>query len=270
MDEKKQNKTGIMILLAMVAAMGFLAATEGWLRVSECGEVLPGELPPSAVEETGDWDTGSVNEYPGIIRFHVIANSDKQEDQQIKYMVRDEVFRKLENALTRKLLQEEARVSAEASEPAAKKESAAQDAEAVFLQGKRVRRQDSEAGSARPGSAAQAEISRAYIREHLPEIETWARECLRASGCAYTASARYGVCAIPAKNYDDLYFPAGNYEALTITIGEGAGQNWWCVIFPPLCMVDAADSAYRDSFHIDAQGRLVLKSKIRELLDRAS
>ena len=254
MDEKKQNKTGIMILLAMVAAMGFLAATEGWLRVSECGEVLPGELPPSAVEETGDWDTGSVNEYPGIIRFHVIANSDKQEDQQIKYMVRDEVFRKLENALTRKLLQEEARVSAEA----------------VFLQGKRVRRQDSEAGSARPGSVAQAEISRAYIREHLPKIETWARECLRASGCAYTASARYGVCAIPAKNYDDLYFPAGNYEALTITIGEGAGQNWWCVIFPPLCMVDAADSAYRDSFHIDAQGRLVLKSKIRELLDRAS
>ena len=241
MDEKKQKKTGIMILLAMVAAMGFLAATEGWLRGSECGEVLPGELPPSAAEETGDWDTGSVNEYPGIIRFHVIANSDKQEDQQIKYMVRDEVFRKLENALTRKLVQEEARVSAEASEPAAKKES-----------------------------AAQAVISRAYIREHLPEIETWARECLRANGCAYTASARYGVCAIPAKNYDDLYFPAGNYEALTITIGEGAGQNWWCVIFPPLCMVDAADSAYRDSFHIDAQGRLVLKSKIRELLDRAS
>ena len=241
MDEKKQKKTGIMILLAMVAAMGFLAATEGWLRGSECGEVLPGELPPSAAEETVDWETGSVNEYPGIIRFHVIANSDKQEDQQIKYMVRDEVFRKLENALTRKLLQEEARVSAEASEPAAKKES-----------------------------AAQAVISRAYIREHLPEIETWARECLRASGCAYTASARYGVCAIPAKNYDDLYFPAGNYEALTITIGEGAGQNWWCVIFPPLCMVDAADSAYRDSFHIDAQGRLVLKSKIRELLDRAS
>ena len=241
MDEKKQKKTGIMILLAMVAAMGFLAATEGWLRGSECGEVLPGELPPSVAEETVDWETGSVNEYPGIIRFHVIANSDKQEDQQIKYMVRDEVFRKLENALTRKLLQEEARVSAEASEPAAKIES-----------------------------AAQAEISRAYIREHLPEIETWARECLRANGCAYTASARYGVCAIPAKNYDDLYFPAGNYEALTITIGEGAGQNWWCVIFPPLCMVDAADSAYRDSFHIDAQGRLVLKSKIRELLDRAS
>ena len=235
MDEKKQKKTGIMILLAMVAA------TEGWLRGSECGEVLPGELPPSVAEETVDWETGSVNEYPGIIRFHVIANSDKQEDQQIKYMVRDEVFRKLENALTRKLLQEEARVSAEASEPAAKKES-----------------------------AAQVEISRAYIREHLPEIETWARECLRANGCAYTASARYGVCAIPAKNYDDLYFPAGNYEALTITIGEGAGQNWWCVVFPPLCMVDAADSAYRDSFHIDAQGRLVLKSKIRELLDRAS
>ena len=189
MDEKKQNKTGIMILLAMVAAMGFLAATEGWLRVSECGEVLPGELPPSAVEETGDWDTGSVNEYPGIIRFHVIANSDKQEDQQIKYMVRDEVFRKLENALTRKLLQEEARVSAEASEPAAKKESAAQDAEAVFLQGKRVRRQDSEAGSA----SARKPLSRQRKKKARHRPKSAAR--ISESICRKLRVGRGNVCA---------------------------------------------------------------------------
>ena len=89
-------------------------------------------------------------------------------------------------------------------------------------------------------------------------------------GCSYTARAQYGVCAIPAKSYDDIYFPAGNYEALTITLGAGEGENWWCVVFPPLCMVDAADSAYKDNFQVDQQGRLVLKSKIRELLDKRS
>ena len=105
---------------------------------------------PSAAEEAGDWDTGSVNEYPGIIRFHVIANSDKQEDQQIKYMVRDEVFRKLENALTRKLLQEEARVSAEASEPAAKKKRGTGRGSCFFCKGRgcedRTRRPEARAG----------------------------------------------------------------------------------------------------------------------------
>ena len=117
-------------------------------------------------------------------------------------------------------------------------------------------------------SAIRAATSRAYIKAHLPEIEAWAQDCLRAAGCSYTARAQYGVCAIPAKSYDDIYFPAGNYEALTITLGAGEGENWWCVVFPPLCMVDAADSAYKDNFHVDQQGRLVLKSKIRELLDK--
>ena len=117
-------------------------------------------------------------------------------------------------------------------------------------------------------SAIRAATSRAYIKAHLHEIEAWAQDCLRAAGCSYTARAQYGVCAIPAKSYDDIYFPAGNYEALTITLGAGEGENWWCVVFPPLCMVDAADSAYKDNFHVDQQGRLVLKSKIRELLDK--
>ena len=63
-----------------------------------------------------------------------------------------------------------------------------------------------------------------------------------------------------------MYFPAGSYEALTITIGEGKGQNWWCVVFPPLCLVDARESGYEEMFDKDIQGRLVLKSKVLELL----
>ena len=77
---------------------------------------------------------------------------------------------------------------------------------------------------------------------------------------------KLGVQEIPAKQYDDLYFPAGNYEALTITIGEGAGQNWWCVVFPPLCLIDCEDSAYKDAFEADGQGRIILKSKIKEMM----
>ena len=81
--------------------------------------------------------------------------------------------------------------------------------------------------------------------------------------------AAIGVTAIPAKQYDDVYFPAGTYEALTITIGEGKGQNWWCVIFPPLCLVDAQESQYEELFDEDIEGRLVLKSKILELLQQS-
>lgn len=43
---------------------------------------------------------------------------------------------------------------------------------------------------------------------------------------------------IPQKTYGDITFPAGNYEALNITIGSGQGENWWCVLFPPLCLLD--------------------------------
>ena len=47
-----------------------------------------------------------------------------------------------------------------------------------------------------------------------------------------------GVRYIPQKTYGDITFPAGNYEALNITIGSGQGENWWCVLFPPLCLLD--------------------------------
>lgn len=160
-------------------------------------------------------EEGMINQYEGIIRFHVIANSDSEEDQALKYKVRNCVLAKVQNQLSE---------SCTASE------------------------------------------TRSFIENNLEEIETWARQCINAEGYDYKASARIGVAAIPAKQYDDVYFPAGNYEALTITIGEGKGQNWWCVIFPPLCLVDARESGHDELFEEDAKGRLVLKSKVLELL----
>ena len=265
--DKKEKKTGVTILLLMVIAMGILAATEGWLQDSTLHEAMLQE--ESMQNGAPDADSlpvpvpESVNEYPGIIRFHVIANSNSQKDQNIKYMVRNHVFCKLENQLTAAMLQAETRAAAaDAAAGTAKQAALAASASAALPE------RTAQTARAADRSAIRAATSRAYIKAHLPEIEAWAQDCLRAAGCSYTARAQYGVCAIPAKSYDDIYFPAGNYEALTITLGAGEGENWWCVVFPPLCMVDAADSAYKDNFHVDQQGRLVLKSKIRELLDK--
>ena len=265
--DKKEKKTGVTILLLMVIAMGILAATEGWLQDSTLHEAMLQE--ESMQDGAPDADSlpvpvpESANEYPGIIRFHVIANSNSQKDQNIKYMVRNHVFCKLENQLTAAMLQAETRAAAaDAAAGTAKQAALTASASAALPE------RTAQTARAADRSAIRAATSRAYIKAHLPEIEAWAQDCLRAAGCSYTARAQYGVCAIPAKSYDDIYFPAGNYEALTITLGAGEGENWWCVVFPPLCMVDAADSAYKDNFHVDQQGRLVLKSKIRELLDK--
>lgn len=265
--DKKEKKTGATILLLMVIAMAILAATEGWLQGSTLHEVMLQE--ESMQDGAPDADSlpvpvpESANEYPGIIRFHVIANSNSQKDQNIKYMVRNHVFCKLENQLTAAMLQAETRAAAaDAAAGTAKQAALTASASAALPE------RTAQTARAADRSAIRAATSRAYIKAHLPEIEAWAQDCLRAAGCSYTARAQYGVCAIPAKSYDNIYFPAGNYEALTITLGAGEGENWWCVVFPPLCMVDAADSAYKDNFHVDQQGRLVLKSKIRELLDK--
>ena len=269
--DKKEKKTGATILLLMVIAMAILAATEGWLQDSTLHEAMLQE--ESMQDGAPDADSlpvpvpESANEYPGIIRFHVIANSNSQKDQNIKYMVRNHVFCKLENQLTAAMLQAETRAAAadaaaDAAAGTAKQAALTASASAALPE------RTAQTARAADRSAIRAATSRAYIKAHLPEIEAWAQDCLRAAGCSYTARAQYGVCAIPAKSYDDIYFPAGNYEALTITLGAGEGENWWCVVFPPLCMVDAADSAYKDNFHVDQQGRLVLKSKIRELLDK--
>lgn len=265
--DNKEKKTGATILLLMVIAMAILAATEGWLQDSTLHEAMLQE--ESMQDGAPDADSlpvpvpESANEYPGIIRFHVIANSNSQKDQNIKYMVRNHVFCKLENQLTAAMLQAETRATAaDAAAGTAKQAALAASASAALPE------RTAQTARAADRSAIRAATSRAYIKAHLPEIEAWAQDCLRAAGCSYTARARYGVCAIPAKSYDDIYFPAGNYEALTITLGAGEGENWWCVVFPPLCMIDAADSAYKDNFQVDQQGRLVLKSKIRELLDK--
>ena len=75
----------------------------------------------------------------------------------------------------------------------------------------------------------------AIIQNSLPEIEAYANQFLRESNAPYSASAEYGHFDFPTKNYENVTLPSGTYDGLKINLGSGTGQNWWCVMFPPLC-----------------------------------
>ncbi|MFD0590575.1 stage II sporulation protein R [Paenibacillus sp. GCM10027627] len=83
------------------------------------------------------------------------------------------------------------------------------------------------------------EEARATIQSKLPEVESIVQAVLSSRGFAYDSSAKLGMVEFPTKMYGSKVYPAGEYEALLVTIGEGKGQNWWCVLFPPLCFIDA-------------------------------
>ena len=87
--------------------------------------------------------------------------------------------------------------------------------------------------------AKSVEEARLEIQKRLPEIEDLAREKMKTEGYDYEADAVLGKCYFPVKEYGDLTFPAGEYEALKVNLGKSAGKNWWCVMYPTLCFVDS-------------------------------
>ena len=94
-----------------------------------------------------------------------------------------------------------------------------------------------EAAAEACAGAQTAEEAVDLLRQALPALETAAEEAVAAAGadCPVSASLEDDVW-FPTKTYTDFALPAGQYTALRIEIGEGAGQNWWCVVFPPLCL----------------------------------
>lgn len=79
------------------------------------------------------------------------------------------------------------------------------------------------------------EETRATVNDHMDEIIAVSKETLAENGFTYGASAELTHTDFPEKTYGDYTFPAGNYEALEITLGNGAGHNWWCVLYPNMC-----------------------------------
>ena len=122
-----------------------------------------------------------------LIRFHVLANSDSPEDQELKLKVRDKVI----------------------------------DAMAEDLE-----------------KSKDVNETREILAANLRKIEEVAKAEIERNGESYGVRASLGEHKFPTKRYGNVVFPAGIYEALRIEIGKAKGQNWWCVMFPPLCFVD--------------------------------
>jgi len=127
-----------------------------------------------------------------IIRFHVIANSNTEEDQALKLKVRDKVIEFVADSL---------------------RESKSLDE------------------------------SRQFIIDNKSNMEDIAKAVINENGYSYNVTSSLSKENFPDKIYGDVVFPQGEYEAYRILIGDAKGQNWWCVMFPPLCFVDGTKEA---------------------------
>lgn len=120
-----------------------------------------------------------------VLRLHVIANSDSDEDQALKLKVRD----------------------------------------AMLETGSRLFSGNVDASGAE--ETAQSEIS---------ELEKTAKRVLMENGCSDSVRIEIGESRFPTRTYGNVTLPAGEYEAVRVIIGKGEGHNWWCVMFPPMCL----------------------------------
>ena len=89
---------------------------------------------------------------------------------------------------------------------------------------------------------ATLEQAREILEDNLDHLAAAGQQVVNEAGKDYPVTARLEECWFPTKEYGDFALPAGEYTALRVVIGEGAGQNWWCVAFPPLCLGAATES----------------------------
>lgn len=138
----------------------------------------------------------------GIIRLHIRANSDSQEDQNLKLKVRDRILKESE-----KLFEE----------------------------------------------TLDVDLAKNITEENIEDIKNIAEDEIFKNGYSYPVRVTLGKSEFPTKTYDDICLPAGTYQALVVEIGEGRGENWWCVMFPPLCYAKETVSLKEDTEKIFTQ-----------------
>lgn len=85
------------------------------------------------------------------------------------------------------------------------------------------------------------EEAQEVVAANLPVLQEVVDKTVRERGFSYTAVVDFGQVPFPTKLYGSYVYPAGDYEALRVRIGEAKGQNWWCVLFPPLCFIDMSN-----------------------------
>ena len=162
-----------------------------------------------------------------LIRFHVLANSDSDVDQDLKLRVKDEVLKYISPILN---------------------------------------------------ESQSLEESREILKREDKNIIKIAEDYIKSQGFDYTVETTLTRENFPVKEYGNIVLPQGEYEAYRILIGEGKGQNWWCVMFPPLCFIDETKNSV-DSKELKesieditskedkAKKDVVFKSKILEIVN---
>ncbi|NRG46520.1 stage II sporulation protein R [Bacillus sp. CRN 9] len=93
------------------------------------------------------------------------------------------------------------------------------------------------------------EEARTLIKSKLPEVQEIAERVVKEEGSNQSVKTDFNKVDFPTKLYGQFLYPAGEYEAILITLGDGDGANWWCVLFPPLCFLDFSNGvAVSDGF----------------------
>ncbi len=101
----------------------------------------------------------------------------------------------------------------------------------------------------------------AVTEDHLDEIEKVAEKEIRDQGFDYTVKAEVGQAYFNTRYYDEFTMPAGWYDSLRLTIGEGGGKNWWCVMYPALCVGAATDDKMKEDLS-EGEYRVVTSDKV--------
>lgn len=175
-----------------------------WMRAIACGLLLAFLFQTVSFSKTCEGIERSV------LRVHILANSDSEEDQALKLLVRDAV---------------------------------------------------TTAGAGLLDGVTDTGTAKKRLREALPQLTQAAQDCVREQGYDYDVTAEVVNMYFTTRTYGDYTFPAGNYDAVRIVIGSGKGHNWWCVMYPPVCVSAATDKRSLEDALTDEQQQAVKGGK---------
>ena len=111
------------------------------------------------------------------------------------------------------------------------------------------------------------------VKKHLKKFEEIAKRIIKENGFNYTATASLGERFFETRHYENFSLPAGNYRSLIIDLGESKGKNWWCVIYPTVCLpaasADLREAVNENSAQIAEQSeRYIIRFKIVEIYEK--
>lgn len=175
-----------------------------WMRAIACGLLLAFLFQTVSFSKTCEGIERSV------LRVHILAHSDREEDQALKLLVRDAV---------------------------------------------------TEAGAGLLNGVTDSTEARKRLQEVLPKLQQVAQTCVNEQGYDYTVTAEVTEMYFTTRTYGDYTFPAGYYDAVRFVIGNGEGRNWWCVMYPPLCVSAATDKQSLDDVLNDGEQQTVKGGK---------